>query len=48
MVIIGNYNGFSEIIETTTKNDVVPVATSNVKLFLKPYGEVEDNFIIYL
>ena len=40
---------FSEIIETTSKNGVVPVAISNVKLFLKTiWCEVEDNFIIYI
>ena len=39
----------SDIIEASTKNGVVPVATSNVKTLLKrPCGEVQDNFIVYL
>ena len=33
--IRGDLQSLLEIIETTAKNGVVPVATSNVKLFLK-------------
>ena len=42
---------FTEIIETNAKNGVVPLATSNVKLFLETrwsVGQVEDNIIIYI
>ena len=35
MVLLVFYNPPTKIIETTAKNSVVPVATSNVKLFLK-------------
>ena len=40
------YNGGQKF-ETCAKNCVVPVATRNVKLFLKrTYGEVEDNSLL--
>ena len=34
-ILVHQATMISEIIETTTKNGVVPVSTSNVKLFLE-------------